>query len=125
MDPLENNLHELYQEKKKLDEKFIPPFDAFWDEARRAAKLKKRLRFLRIATSVAAITILITGLIFYFKDLNRQSEKAIEVSGIGLDQTLPSQELLNKNLTITYIWQWKSSTDKLLDDAKRSIKQEN
>jgi len=125
MDPFEKKLRELYQEKKQQDEIFIPPFDTFWNEAEHATILKSRGHFLRMAASVAAITIVATGLVYYFNGLNNQAKKAAEIYKVNLHQPLPSQELLNQNLTTTYIWQWKSSTDKLLNDAKKSIKQVN
>lgn len=125
MDLFEKKLRKLYQQKKQQDEKFIPRFDTFWNEPEHATILKSRGQFLRMAASVAAITIVVAVLAYYFNGLNRQAKKATKIYKVNLHQPLPSQELLNQNLTTTYIWQWKSSTDKLLNDAKKSIKQVN
>src|SRR2546428_9720176 len=108
MDPFEKTLRELYQEKKQQDEKFIPPFDTFWNVAEQATILKSRGKFLRMAASIAAITIVATGLVYYFNGLNNRAKKATEIYEVNLHQPLPSQELLNQNLTTTYSWEWKS-----------------
>ena len=121
MDQIEKKLLVIYQQRRQYDEKFILPFDAFWNEAEHATIEKSRWKFLRIAASVAAITIVAIGLAYYFKSLNLHEGIAKEIYNVNLHQPLPSQQLLNQNLT-TYIWQWKAPTDKLLNDAMKLIK---
>jgi hypothetical protein len=120
MDPFEKKLQELYQQKKQQDEKGIPRFETFWNEKEHVTILKSWRKFLRMAASVAAITILASGLVYYFNGLNYQAKKASEIYS-NLHQPFPSEQLLNQNLATTYIWNWKAPTDKLLEGAIKSI----
>ena len=113
MDLFENKVHELYQQKKREDEKSIPGFDTFRIEP---ARIKKTYFLLKAAASVAVV---VTAGSYYLYDFRRPTAK---VYPFTITTNLPTQSLLDKNAGNSNIWTWKAPTDQLLNDAKKSLK---
>ncbi len=122
MDPLEKKVCEFYQAKKREDEKSIPGFETFRTDAEMPKPIKKPVLIWRIAASVAAIAIITTIFIHRSRDDSRPADDIAKINSMNMNDSLPTHSLNDQNLTVTYIWQWKASTDKLLEDAKESIK---
>lgn len=120
MDLFEKKIKELFQEKRKLDEKSIPAFNTFLDKP----GMTKPVNHLRIfyirAVSVAAITIFVVFLFYYFNTSSKTQQEVHKITPVNINQPLPSQSLLNPANGAAFIWQWKSPTDKLLHDVHES-----
>lgn len=122
MDPLEKKIHELYQHKKRVDEKSIPGFGTFLDKPEQEKTVKKHYNFfLKIAASVVLV---VAAGSYYFYSSRRPAKETVKIYPLNMNQTLPSQSLLDKSLRTEYIWNWKAPTDQLLEDATKSLKTE-
>jgi len=121
MDSIEKKVRELYQQKKREDEKFIPGFDAFRDKPERVNHVKHSYFLFKVAASV--VLIMATGL--YYSHIVRTSGKeTVKVYPVNIDRDLPTQSLLDQSAGAGYIWNWKAPTDQLLKDATKSLKTE-
>lgn len=118
MDPLEKKIHELYQQKKREDEKSIPGFDAFRDNLEKLKPVKHSWFFLKVAASVVLVVAVGS---YYFFSSRKLANETVKNYPLNMNQTLPSQSLLDKSLSTEYIWNWKSPTDQLLEDATKSL----
>lgn len=114
MDSIEKKLKALYQKKKQEDEKLTPAFEVFWDNLKSAKPVKRSYFFLKLAASIA---IILSALLTYFYSSNQSIKEIPEISKINLDQSLPSQILLDQSVNTEYIWEWKAPSDHLLEDV--------
>jgi hypothetical protein len=121
MDSIEKKIREYYQERKQEDERSIPGFETFRLEPVKEAGIRKPLFTMRIAASVAAIIAVMSALIYFINNNSKPPAKKEIITGINMNNRFPSQPLSDQSLTVTYIWQWKAPTDKLLEDAQKSI----
>jgi hypothetical protein len=121
MDPLEKKVRAFYQEKKREDEKSIPGFETFRTDAEIPKSIKKPVLIWKIAASVAAIAI-IAVFIYRSRNDSKPADNIAKMNPMNMNDSLPTHSLNDQSLSVTYIWQWKASTDKLLEDAKESIK---
>ncbi|MEO6454727.1 MAG: hypothetical protein ABIN97_11665 [Ginsengibacter sp.] len=119
MDEVEKKLKEYYGQRKREDEKSIPAFDNFIHKQEQARLPVQWHTVFKVAASVIGVVALLSWYFFYS---GRRVKQTVEIYPVDLNQPLPSQSLLYKNLNTTYIWQWKSPTDHLLQDARRSLK---
>ena len=121
MDPLEKKVHELYQQKKREDEKSIPGFDTFSDKLERAQHVKHSYFFLKVAASVALV---VAAGSYYFYSSRRPAKETVKIYPVNINQNSPTQSLLDKSVSTGYIWNWKAPTDQLLEDVTKSLKTE-
>jgi hypothetical protein len=121
MDSFEKKVHELYQKKKREDEKSIPGFDAFRDKLDQAKNVRQSYSFLKVAASV--VLVVATGS-YYFYNSRGPAKETVKIYPVNMNQILPSQSLLDKSIDAEYIWNWKAPTDQLLEDATKSLKTE-
>ena len=122
MDPVEKKMSEFYKEKKREDEKSTPEFDAFWNQLEQTKKEKRPNLLFWVAASVVTVVALLS---YYFYSSNQPTRETREINKININQPLPSQSLLDQNLSVKYIWQWKAPTDQLLKNANESVKSWN
>ncbi len=122
MDPLEKKVRQFYQAKKREDEKSVPDFETFRTDAEMPKPYKKPLLVWRIAASVAAIAIITAIFVYRARDNSKPADNITKMNPMNMNDSLPTHLLIDQSLTVTYIWQWKAPTDKLLDEAKESIK---
>lgn len=121
MDQFENKLRQLYQERKDEDDKLIPGFDTFRTD-KLSKPLKRTALIFRIAASVAVIAIVTVVFIYRSRNNSKPADNITTIDPMNISNNLPTHSLNAQGLTSTYIWQWKAPTDKLLEDAKQSIK---
>jgi hypothetical protein len=119
MELVEKKVREFYQEKRREDEKSTPGFDAFWNKLEQAKKTTRPNLVFRVAASVVTVVALLS---YYFYSSDRPTSEPGQDNQININQPLPSQSLLDQNLSGKYIWQWKAPTDHLLENARESIK---
>jgi heme/copper-type cytochrome/quinol oxidase subunit 2 len=119
MDPLEKRLNELYRQKKREDEKSIPGFDAFRDIPQQGKNKRHSYFFLKMAASV--VLVVATGSYYFHFYRSRSGKETPKIYPVNINQSLPTRSLLDVNAT-GYIWNWKAPTDKLLNDANKSLK---
>ncbi len=121
MDLFEKKIRELYQEKRKLDEKSFPHFSVFLNKPEMKKPVRRlRMLYIRVA-SVAAIIIPVIFFLYYLYNSNKTGQQVLEISPVKINQPLPSQSLLNSVQDASYIWQWKAPTDRLLQDVDQSL----
>jgi quinol-cytochrome oxidoreductase complex cytochrome b subunit len=118
MDPLEKKAHELYQQKKREDEKSIPGFSIFRDKLEQGKTIKKHSWFFLKA---AASVVLVVGAVSYYFFSSRKPPTETANYPLNINQPLPTQPLLDKSINAEYIWNWKAPTDQLLEDATNSL----
>ena len=121
MDPLEKKISELYQQRKREDEKSMPGFDAFRNELEKPQAVKYSWFFLKIAASVVLI---VAAGSYYFFSSRKPAKETVKIYPVNINQILPTQSLLDKSVNAGYIWNWKAPTDQLLEDATKSLKTE-
>ncbi len=119
MDQIEKKIHELYQQKKREDEKLIPRFDIFRTKPEQVRNVKHSYFLLKVAASV--VLIVATGS-YYFYSSPRPAKETVKVYPVNINQHIPTQSLLNHNAGTGYIWNWKAPTDQLLKEATKSLK---
>jgi hypothetical protein len=118
MDPLEKKIRELYLQKKREDEKSIPSFDTFRGKPGRLGDVRNSYFFLKMA---AAVVLLAVAGPYYFYSSRRTAKETMCIYLVNINQNLSTQSLLDKNAGSGYIWNWKAPTDKLLNDANKSL----
>jgi hypothetical protein len=123
MDSFENLMKRLYGEKKKEDEPSIPPFDSLvheWDRAKPAQPLKLLYRLMASSAAIIITTLLVLKYIDWGSAkrlppaLNNQPFNHYAISS--------TDRLLNTGNELTFIWNWKSPTDELLDLRHKRFK---
>jgi hypothetical protein len=126
MDSFENLMKRLYGEKKKEDESSIPPFDTVMHGLDRVnPALPRRLVYKLIAASAAAI--ITTLIVLRYVDWAPPKKITPTISHQQMNQytTAATDRLLSADNKQTYIWQWKSPTDALLNLHQKTLKINN
>ena len=121
MDEFEKKIRENYLAQKREDEKSIPAFDAIMTRHR---QLKHPVKLhpntvLKIAACIIGVMLMLSY--FFFTKVNN-IKQPMEIRSISLHPSLPSDSLLEGKPGNEYIWKWKSSTDRLVEDARRLTK---
>lgn len=121
MDEVEKKLREHYQARKNEDEKAIPDFDTIMNRDRPLMHpVKWHLSaVLRIAACILGVLL---ALSYYFFDRTPPLKQTTEIRSISLHSSFPSESLFKGKLGNEYLWQWKSSTDQLVEDARQLTK---
>ncbi len=116
MDPLEKKLFDLYQARKREEERLVPDFDTVWSDPGPIKKEKPSYLFLKVAASVAFVVAF-----FFYRS---QKPKIVKDQMVTLvtHQHLITESLMSGNEHSLYIWGWKAPTDQLLIDAQKSLK---
>jgi hypothetical protein len=126
MDLFENLMKSLYGEKKRTDERSIPPFDTLIHGLDRVKPGRPRkLVYKLIASSAAAI--ITTLLVLRYIDWAPPKKIPPTISHQLMNQytTAATDRLLSTGNKQTYIWQWKSPTDELLNLHHKILKTNN
>ena len=116
MDSFENVMKRLYGEKKKDDDRSIPPFDSLvhgLDRAKPAQPLKLLYRLMASSAAVIIAALLVVKYVDWSSP--KKLPPTINNQPIKHNATASTDRLLNTGKELTYIWQWKSPTDELLD----------
>lgn len=121
MDLFEKKIKEWYGEKRKLDEKSIPEFNAFVSEPEIKMPVRRLHTFYLTAASIAVIVISAAVFFYYYYKPNKEEGHPGQMLSINMNQLLPTQSLLNPGNSTAFIWQWKSPTDHLLKDAEKTM----
>ena len=119
MNSFEKKVHDLYQQKKREDEKSIPRFDSFSSKTEAVKKLRHSYFFLKVAAAVALVAVATS---YYLFTHRLRAEDTVKTYPVNLNQHLPTQSLMDKGTGTGYIWNWKAPTDLLLNDAKNSLR---
>jgi hypothetical protein len=121
MDEFEKKIRENYLARKREDEKTIPAFDAIMTRNRQlnhTVKLHPNT-VLKIAACIIGVTLTLSYYFFYKVNKIKQ---ATEIRSISLHPFFPSESLIKEKPGNEYIWKWKSSTDRLVEDARQLTK---
>jgi hypothetical protein len=121
MDEFEKKIRENYLARKREDEKTIPAFDAIMTRNRQlnhTVKLHPNT-VLKIAACIIGVMLMLSY--FFFTKVNN-IKQPMEIRSISLHPSLPSDSLLEGKPGNEYIWKWKSSTDRLVEDARQLTK---
>ncbi len=121
MDLFEKKIEDWYKEKRKLDEKLIPQFSDFVSEPEIKMPVSRLRTFYLTAASVAIIVMSVAVVFYYYYKSNKREEHSEQILSININQSLPTQSLLNPGNSAAFIWQWKSPTDHLLQEAKKTM----
>ena len=120
MDEFEKKIGEFYQARKREDEKAIPAFDAIMNRQRQSKHQAKLYRITRLKIAASIIGVVV-ALSYYFAHVSPVKQPA-KMQSIPMPPILPSESLLKEKLGTKYIWQWKSGTDQLVEDARQLTK---
>src|SRR5260221_13380755 len=118
MDPLENEIKEIYRQRKREDEKSIPAFNTFLVKKELLRRPLRSYTLLKVAASVTGAIIFLS---YYFFGVSKHAKPTVETHPEIINQSLPSQSLLNESFGDGYIWHWKAPSDKLMENAKKLI----
>ena len=121
MDEIEKEIRENYLARKREDEKAIPAFDVLMKGHR---QLKHPVKLhpntgLKIAACIIGVMLILSY--YFFANVNN-IKQPMEIRSISLHPSLPSDSLLEGKPGNEYIWKWKSSTDRLVEDARQLTK---
>jgi hypothetical protein len=121
MDEIEKEIRENYLARKREDEKAIPAFDVLM---KRHRQLKHPVKLhpnmgLKIAACIIGVMLILSY--YFFANVNN-IKQPMEIRSISLHPSLPSDSLLEGKPGNEYIWKWKSSTDRLVEDARQLTK---
>jgi hypothetical protein len=121
MDEFEKKIRENYLARKREDEKNIPAFDAVMTRNRQLSHTVKLHpnTVLKIAACIIGVMLMLSY--FFFTKVNN-IKQPMEIRSISLHPSLPSDSLLEGKPGNEYIWKWKSSTDRLVEDARQLTK---
>jgi hypothetical protein len=120
MDPLENKIRAIYQDKKMQDEKLLIPFENLHLQ-QKEKKPRKTWMILKIA---ACISIPVLAVLLYYNNTKNTDYNETGLK-IDLQQQLPSDSLVQQNPGVVYLWNWKAPTDGLLEEAKKTMRPGN
>jgi len=116
MESFENLMKRLYGEKKKADEPSIPSFDTLVHGLDRTKPVQPLRLFYRLIASSAAV-IVTTLLVVKYVDWGSSKKLPATINNHPTTHyaTASTDRLLNTGNGLTYIWNWKSPTDELLN----------